>query len=288
MKRKFWIALLIACLSVIFAFALTACGETNGGNGGSNTGNGGNGDNGGTTIVTPGVDTGNGGVDSGNQEQTDRMGTNEDLNNIIALYGDKCIANASRFFTSDENLLGEFECVILDKEQTVDIVINQNFYTFSPKLDGDKITSGIFVKLEVKLRSTGETIGEPVYYNYGLMFSEFQSVDYTVSNPYNNEIWTLKRMGNTPNIVFEIEVTNPDQDERNDTDDNNAPGNTADEGLKYGLLDDYTYKVSCYNWDYICSSFKTIFCAEESKPNEWSDKWNNNCSATVIWGYKGE
>ena len=215
MKRKFLIVLLALALAIVSAFAMIACGETN-------KPDGGNGDNGNSTVVTPGGDTGNGGGtgsggNSGNQTQTDRMGTNADLNNIIALYGDKCIANASRFFTPDENFIAEFECVILDKEQTVDIVVNQNFYTFSPALDGDKIVSGIFVKLTVKLRSTGETVSEPAYYNYGLTFSEFQSTDYTVSNPYNNEVWTLKRMGNTPNIVFEIEVANSDSGEENDT-----------------------------------------------------------------------
>ena len=79
------------------------------------------------------------------------------------------------------------------------------------------------------------------------MFSEFQSVDYTVSNPYNNEIWTLKRMGNTPNIVFEIEVANTDSGKQDDTDDNNNPEKPPTEGLKYELLDDDTYMVSDYN-----------------------------------------
>lgn len=236
MKKKLLIVMLALIVAIVAAFTLTACVETNNdGNGEINTGNAGNGDNNGNVIiVTPGGDTGNGGGtgsggNSGNQTQTDRMGTNVDLNNIIALYGDKCIANASRFFIPDENFIAEFECVILDKEQTVDIVVNRNFYTFSPALDGDKIVSGIFVKLTVKLRSTGETASEPAYYNYGLMFSEFQSTDYTVSNPYNNEVWTLKRMGNTPNIVFEIEVANSDSGEENDTDDNNKPEKPADE-----------------------------------------------------------
>lgn len=66
MKRKFWIALLIACLSVFFAFALTACGET----GKPDGGNGGNGDNGGATIVTPGGDTGNSGGNQGGEQKT--------------------------------------------------------------------------------------------------------------------------------------------------------------------------------------------------------------------------
>lgn len=103
------------------------------------------------------------------------------------------------------------------------------------------------MKLTIKRRSTGEIVNEPAYFNYGLMFSEFQSVDYTVSNPYNNEIWTLKRMGNTPNIVFEIEVANTDSGKQDDTDDNNNPEKPLTEGLKYELLDDDTYMVSDYN-----------------------------------------
>lgn len=227
--------LVCVLLALVCAFAFTACGET------SVDGNGGN--NGNSTVVTPGGDTGNG----GGQTEKDRMGTEADLNGIIALYGDKCIANASRFFIPDEIFSAEFECVILDKEQTVNIVVNRNFYTFTPALDGNKIVGGIFVKLTIKWRSTGEIVNEPAYFNYGLMFSEFQSVDYTVSNPYNNEIWTLKRMGDTPNIVFEIEVANTDSGKQDDTDDNNNPEKPPTEGLKYELLDDDTYMVSDYN-----------------------------------------
>lgn len=227
--------LVCVLLALVCAFAFTACGET------SVDGNGGN--NGNSTVVTPGGDTGNG----GGQTEKDRMGTEADLNGIIALYGDKCIANASRFFIPDEIFSAEFECVILDKEQTVNIVVNRNFYTFTPALDGNKIVGGIFVKLTIKWRSTGEIVNEPAYYNYGLMFSEFQSVDYTVSNPYNNEIWTLKRMGNTPNIVFEIEVANTDSGKQDDTDDNNNPEKPPTEGLKYTLLADDIYEVTGYD-----------------------------------------
>ena len=57
MKRKFLIVMFALIVAIASAFALTACGETNG-NGGSNTGNIGNGDNNGnTTVVTPGGDT---------------------------------------------------------------------------------------------------------------------------------------------------------------------------------------------------------------------------------------
>lgn len=56
MKRKFLIVMFALIVAIASAFALTACGETNGdGNGGSNTGNTGNGDNtDNTTVVTPG------------------------------------------------------------------------------------------------------------------------------------------------------------------------------------------------------------------------------------------
>lgn len=77
--------LVCVLLALVCAYAFTACGET------SVDGNGGN--NGNSTVVTPGGDTGNG----GGQTEKDRMGTEADLNGIIALYGDKCIANASRF-----------------------------------------------------------------------------------------------------------------------------------------------------------------------------------------------
>ncbi|HCS94195.1 MAG TPA: hypothetical protein DIV38_00465 [Clostridiales bacterium] len=54
-------------------------------------------------------------------------------------------------------------------------------------------------------------------------------------------------MGNTPNIVFEIEVANTDSGKQDDTDDNNNPEKPPTEGLKYELLDDDTYMVSDYN-----------------------------------------
>ena len=57
MKKKLLIIMLALIMTIASAFALTACGETNG-NGGSNTGNNDNGDNNGnTTVVTPGGDT---------------------------------------------------------------------------------------------------------------------------------------------------------------------------------------------------------------------------------------
>ena len=56
MKKKLLIIMLALIMTIASAFALTACGETNG-NGGSNTGNTGNGDNtDNTTVVTPGGD----------------------------------------------------------------------------------------------------------------------------------------------------------------------------------------------------------------------------------------
>ena len=59
MKKKLLIIMLALIMTIASAFALTACGETNGdGNGGSNTGNTGNGDKtDNTTVVTPGGDT---------------------------------------------------------------------------------------------------------------------------------------------------------------------------------------------------------------------------------------
>ena len=55
MKKKLLIIMLALIMTIASAFALTACGETNG-NGGSNTGNTGNGDNtDNTTVVTPDI-----------------------------------------------------------------------------------------------------------------------------------------------------------------------------------------------------------------------------------------
>ena len=38
---------------------------------------------------------------------------------------------------------------------------------------------------------------------------------------------------------------------------------------------------------YGCDSLVAIYCVAESKPIGWSSSWNYECSAEVIWGYKG-
>ena len=39
-------------------------------------------------------------------------------------------------------------------------------------------------------------------------------------------------------------------------------------------------------WD--CSNLNTIYCEVASQPSGWDSSWNNDSSATVIWGYKDE
>ena len=36
-----------------------------------------------------------------------------------------------------------------------------------------------------------------------------------------------------------------------------------------------------------CSSLETIYCRAESKPSGWNSNWKADCSAQVVWGYKG-
>ena len=95
-----------------------------------------------------------------------------------------------------------------------------------------------------------------------------------------------------------------------DTDDNDNPEKPATEGLKYTLLADDTYEVTGYDGTAIeinipstyngkpvtsigrdafgyCSNLKAINCEAESQPECWDNRWNNACSAEVIWGYKG-
>ena len=36
-----------------------------------------------------------------------------------------------------------------------------------------------------------------------------------------------------------------------------------------------------------CSGLKTIYCEAESQPSGWHSNWKGDCSATVVWGYKG-
>ena len=94
-----------------------------------------------------------------------------------------------------------------------------------------------------------------------------------------------------------------------DTDDNDNPEKPATKGLKYTLLADDTYEVTGYDgtateinipstysgkpvtsigsyaFGY-CSNLKTINCEAKSQPEGWDNRWNNVCSATVVWGYK--
>lgn len=36
-----------------------------------------------------------------------------------------------------------------------------------------------------------------------------------------------------------------------------------------------------------CTGLTTIYCEADSQPSGWKSSWNNNCSAEVVWGYKG-
>ncbi len=37
-----------------------------------------------------------------------------------------------------------------------------------------------------------------------------------------------------------------------------------------------------------CTGLTDIYCEAQEKPEGWNDLWNNDCSATVHWGYVGE
>ncbi len=45
--------------------------------------------------------------------------------------------------------------------------------------------------------------------------------------------------------------------------------------------------IGVYAFNY-CDSLSTIYCEAESEPSGWEIGWINGCSATVVWGYKGE
>lgn len=56
-----------------------------------------------------------------------------------------------------------------------------------------------------------------------------------------------------------------------------------DEHINLDELIPYEFKRAFSN----CSSLETINCKAESQPSGWSNNWKYNCSAEVIWGYKG-
>ena len=92
--------------------------------------------------------------------------------------------------------------MILNKKDTVE---NLKLYKFSPEINIESVTGGIFVKCEIKIKGNEEPVNV-IYYNYGIMFNEKQKNDYVVGTDYNEEKWTLERVKDTPNIVFEFNM----------------------------------------------------------------------------------
>ena len=131
-----------------------------------------------------------------------KTGTYEDLEKLKNQYGEKCIENAKRFFTESEDFTVDYDCVVLNKKDTVE---NLKMYKFSPEINMETVTGGIFVKCEIKIKGSKET-SIAVYYNYGIMFKEQQKTDYLVETEYSKEKWTLERVKDTPNIVFEFNM----------------------------------------------------------------------------------
>ena len=131
-----------------------------------------------------------------------KNGTYEDLENLKNQYGESCVENAKRFFTESEDFTVEYECVILNKKDTAE---NLKLYKFSPEINIESVTGGIFVKCAIKLNGSEEPVNV-VYYNYGIMFNEKQKNDYVVGTDYNEEKWALERVKDTPNIVFEFNM----------------------------------------------------------------------------------
>ena len=99
-------------------------------------------------------------------------------------------------------MVGTFEIVVLDATKTKE---NIQSYSFSPVIDLDKITGGLFVKFDVT--NGGETILYTIYYNFGLQFSEEQTENLQVT--FNNwvDVWELEIVEQNKTILFEYSIT---------------------------------------------------------------------------------
>ncbi len=58
-------------------------------------------------------------------------------------------------------------------------------------------------------------------------------------------------------------------------------------GLTSIVIPDSVTKIG-YKAFYYCDNLQTIYCEVERQPSGWDLVWKNGCSATVVWGYKGE
>ena len=121
------------------------------------------------------------------------------LNSLGEKYKQEILAQAR---INAGSMVGNFEIVVLDATKTKE---NIQYYSFSPAIDLDKITGGLFVKFDVT--NGGETILYTIYYNFGLQFSEEQTENLQVT--FNNwvDVWELEIVEQNKTILFEYSIT---------------------------------------------------------------------------------
>ena len=122
------------------------------------------------------------------------------LENLREEYRSDMLAHA-RSLTDAKS--GEFEVVILEKEQTVEKL---QAYTFSRNLDVDEITRGLFVKFSL---IDSEGLLHTSYYNYGLEFNKKQKKDIRFSLDGNEETWRLEVVKENNHLLFEYSIVEP-------------------------------------------------------------------------------
>lgn len=156
-----------------------------------------------------GIDNGNACLKSATKyyysenEPTDSIADTSELRSLAAKYGNVFIENARRFFIGTESYFTvKYDCVVLERDETL---ANIEPYIFDPALDKDKIVAGVFVKAVITTIATGEV--QTCYYNYGIMLSELQSEDYTVSHSQSPDgQWLLRRIELNSNIIMETDL----------------------------------------------------------------------------------
>lgn len=114
-------------------------------------------------------------------------------------FGDSLLAQAQLMAGT---MTGDFEVVVLDAQSTVQQISQ---YIFLNEIDTEKITGGIFVKLDVTYG--GQDVLFTIYYNFGLQFSELQSADVGVTYTGSEETWFLEVVEGNKTILFEYSIT---------------------------------------------------------------------------------